>query len=128
MYAAKKYAQATQETASKERLMVLLFEAALRHMNTAAAELDKNNAMAARIPLRKSMDIVLELDRTLDDRQAPELAEKIRAVYDFVAKRLLQASVQNQAKLAHEAAKAFAPLVEGFSTAVASLAKTEVKR
>ena len=40
MLAIRKYAQTQNETASKERLMVLLFEAALRHMRRAAVSLE----------------------------------------------------------------------------------------
>ena len=50
MSVARLYAKTQNETASKERLMVLLFEAALRHMRAAAPALEDLDALAP--PLR----------------------------------------------------------------------------
>jgi flagellar secretion chaperone FliS len=123
MNAVNKYSNAQKETASRERLMVLLFEAALRHMRAAAASLENGQRGQAQTPLRKSMDIVLELDRTLDPSHAPELVDKLHSIYAFVAHRLLQAQLKHEPKLAREAERVFSPMVDAFTTAVASLSK-----
>lgn len=115
------YARATQETASKERLMVLLFETALRHMRQSARLLDENGAGDALPLLTKASDIVTELAATLDARQAPELARSLGELYAFVSQRLAHAAVFRDATAAHEAERAFAPIVEGFQQAVASM-------
>jgi flagellar biosynthetic protein FliS len=98
--------------------MVLLFEAALRHMRQSAQLLDENLVGEALPLLTKASDIVLELAATLDARKAPELAQTLGELYAFVAQRLAHASVFRDAKAAHEAARAFAPIVEGFQQAV----------
>ncbi len=87
MNPARRYAQATQETASPERLMVLLFEAALRHMRGAAAALEAGRP--AGDALVKAGDIVAHLDATFDRARAPELAENLGAVYRFTCQRLV---------------------------------------
>ncbi len=114
------YARAAQETASRERLMVLLFEAALRHMRHAAALLDEGKAEALPL-LTKASDIVAELAATLDAKAVPELAQTLGEVYRYVAERLAHAAVFRKASAAREAERAFAPIVEGFQQAVASL-------
>jgi flagellar secretion chaperone FliS len=121
MNATRAYARATQETASKERLMVLLFETALRHMRNGAALLEQQQPTEALKLLTKAADIVTELSATLDAKRAPELADTLGELYRFVAERLAHAGVFREAKAAHEAARAFAPVVEGFQQAVASL-------
>jgi flagellar protein FliS len=128
MISVNKYAQTQKETASKERLMVLLFEAALKHMRKGAEALEKGRAQEATPSLERATDIVFELHRTLDKTQIPELGEQLSSVYEFVAARLTQAKFGHNPKLAREAERAFAPLVDGFSQAVASLAQAGASR
>jgi flagellar protein FliS len=121
MNASRAYTRATQETASKERLMVLLFEAALKHMRQGAALLEQKKATDAEVVITKARDIVVHLSATLDTTRAPELAKTLGNVYVFVSWRLAHAAMFHELKAVREAEKAFAPIVEGFQTAVASL-------
>jgi flagellar protein FliS len=117
-----RYAAASRETASPERLMVLLFQAALRHMRTGIAALDAGRASESATSLCKASDIVLELHRALDPTKAPELCEDLGAVYRFVALRLNDAVLRRDAKLAREAERAFSPIADAFETAVERVA------
>ncbi len=121
MNATRAYARATQETASKERLMVLLFEAALKHMRQAARLLEENVVGDALPLLTKASDIVTELTVTLDTRRAPELTKTLGDLYAFVGERLAHAAVFRDAKAARDAERAFAPIVDGFQQAVAAM-------
>lgn len=121
MNAARAYARATSETASKERLMVLLFEAALRHMRVAAQHLESNKPTDALPLLTKASDIVTELAGTLNTQVAPELSETLGSLYLFVAQKLAMASFSKDARVVREAERVFAPVVEGFQQAVAGL-------
>jgi flagellar protein FliS len=116
-----RYAQAQNETASPERLMVLLFEAALRHMRTAAGALQSGRAADANAALSKATDIVVELDATFDRPRFPELADNLGAVYQFVCSRLLSATVKRDPVLVREAEQVFLPVADAFSTAVSQL-------
>ena len=121
MNAARAYKRNSEQTASKERLMVMLFEAALRHMRHAATLLEENKALEALPLITKASDIVVHLAETLDTQRAPELAETLGELYVFVAKKLGRASAFKEAAALREAERAFAPIVEGFQQAVASL-------
>lgn len=119
--AAFRYANTQNETASKERLMVLLFEAALRHIRTGAQALEARRARDAFNPLMRASDIVTELLTTLDRSKAPELCERLADLYGFVNGRLLRAVATQDATPAREAERVWKPLVDGFRGAVASL-------
>ena len=121
MLAIRKYAQTQNETASKERLMVLLFEAALRHMRRAAASLEGGQSAEAGPALNKAGDIVAELLATLDHTRAPQLARQLSDIYIFVADRLIKAGGSKNPVAVREAERVFAPIAEAFSTAVAQL-------
>ncbi len=118
----RRYAQAQNETASPERLMVLLFEAALRHMRTAASALQAGRAAEANVALGKATDIVVELDSSFDRPRFPELADNLGLVYQFVSNRLLSATVRRDPVLVREAERVFSPVADAFSTAVRQLA------
>jgi flagellar protein FliS len=117
----RRYAAAQNETASSERLMVLLFQAALRHMRTAAAALEAGQVSQANVALSKATDIVVELHATFDAARHPKLAENLGLVYRFVCERLISANLKRDAKLAREAERVFLPVAEAFATAVAQI-------
>lgn len=118
---ANRYAQAQAETASPERLMVLLFEAALKHMRTAAVALEQGKPAEAHRSLSRAGEIVVELHASLDRARAPELCDQLGEIYRFVCGRLLEATTQNDPRLAREAERVFAPVADGFTQAVKSL-------
>jgi flagellar protein FliS len=128
MNAATAYKRTQSETASKERLMVMLFEAGLRHMRAGAKAFDdKKNADAIK-SLGKASDIVQELLNTLNHQIFPELCERLAAVYVFVLGRIDRGLLTLTAKPVLEAARAFEPLVLGFAEAVTKLERGEAAR
>jgi flagellar protein FliS len=121
MLAIRRYASTQNETASKERLMVLLFEAALRHMRRAAAALESGRSSDAAPGLSKAGDIVAELLATLDHSKSPQLCRQLSDVYIFVADRLIAAGGSRNPVAVREAERVFAPIADAFASAVASL-------
>lgn len=118
---ANRYTRAQAETAAPERLMVLLFEAALKHMRTAAVALEQGRPADAHRSLARANEIVVQLHASLDPAHAPALCERLGELYRFVCGRLLEATTANDPRLAREAERVFAPIAEGFTQAVASL-------
>jgi flagellar protein FliS len=118
MSVARIYARTQNETASKERLMVLLFEAALRHMRTAGPALAAKQHREAITAIGKASNIVTELLGTLDRSKAPELCDHLASVYTFVADRLIKALTDRNPKWVKEAERAFEPIATGFAEAV----------
>jgi flagellar protein FliS len=119
---ARRYAQAERETASPERLLVLLFQAALRNMRNGVAALEDGRPGEAGRALGKASDIVIELHATLDRSRSPELCDQLAEVYRFVCQRLGAATLSRDPRAARDAERAFAPIADAFEKAVASLA------
>ena len=123
MNAAQKYGKVQAATASNERLMVMAFETALRHMRTAVTCFEGGRRSEGMLLCTKASDLVIGLHSPLDTRWAPELCQQLAALYQFTCARLLRAATtlnNNPAAAAatKEAIRAFAPLVDGFSGAV----------
>lgn len=121
MNAARAYKKNAEQTASKERLMVMLFEAALRHIRLAASLMEDDKMNDAMPLMTRASDIIAHLAETLDTTRAPELAQTLGEIYVFTAQKIARASVFKDPQALHDAARAFAPIVEGFQQAVASM-------
>jgi flagellar protein FliS len=126
MNAIRAYKESRLPAASKERLMVMLLEVALRHIRAGAAALESRRALAAVSPLTRASDLVAELLATLDPGQDQALCNHLADVYDFVLARILRACASFDAAAAREAERAFAPIVDAFAQAVAAVERGEV--
>ena len=118
MHAINRYVQAQSATASPERNMVLLFEAALRNIRTGAEALERGRAGDAGRLLQKAAEIVAALDGSFDADRAPALAKNLGSVYRFVCQRLLFAILRRDPGMAREAERVFSPIADAFSRAV----------
>jgi flagellar protein FliS len=114
MTRANAYKNVQASTASKERLMALLFEAALRHMRAGRAALERKDRSTFFTAMDKAAAIVIELSSTLKTEAAPELCQQLKEIYGFVVGRLAQASVRLDPELVAEAERAFTPVAEAF--------------
>jgi flagellar protein FliS len=113
-----RYGAVQNQTASKERLMVLLFQTALKHMRNAVASFEAGRQDEAAKLCTKASDIVVELESTLDRSKAPELCDNLASVYQFTCFKLIEGATQLAPAPVRDAEKAFAPLVDAFETAV----------
>jgi flagellar protein FliS len=124
---ANRYAQAAAGTASRERLMVMLFDKALADIRTGALALESDRAIEGRRALSSALDIVTELHATLDATRSPQLCNLLGQIYGFVLLRLGEASLRADPRLAREAERAFTPIAQGFSQAALMAAGAEAR-
>jgi flagellar secretion chaperone FliS len=80
MNAAAKYGKVQATTATNERLMVMAFETALRHMRTAVTCFEEARRGEGVQLCTKASDLVVGLHATLDTRWAPELCQQLGAL------------------------------------------------
>lgn len=114
------YSKISQQTASPDRLMVMLFEATCRHLDAAAAHLDAADRKGALTPLTKAQDIVQELLSTLNPQVNAALCEQLAQVYTFTLSRLVRALSTGDAAAVREAQRVFSPVAQAFAQVVAT--------
>lgn len=119
---ARKYVATGGETASRERLLVMLLEGAQRFLRQGAKCLEDGDKLAGSKALGRALDIVSELQATLDASKAPELTKNLADVYTFVSSKIVQARVTQSVKPAQEAERVLAPIVQAFATLADQLA------
>ena len=123
MSIAHRYAVVQNTTASKERLMIRLFDTALGHMRNAIRHLEAKERRKAMPLLDKSSQIVAYLQGTLNRDAAPKLVDDIKELYVFTVARLSRAILTGNPADVREAERAFAPIADGFSRALEKLAR-----
>lgn len=83
------------ETASKEKILLMLYDALIGHVRDARGALEEGDKQNAHDNLLQSQEIVTELISTLDMDAGGDIAEELYSLYDYVLHNLIQANVEN---------------------------------
>jgi flagellar protein FliS len=98
----KTYQDTSVTTQSKGRLIVLLYDGAIKFMTLAVSELEKKNYEAKGRYINKAIDIINELNAVLDTDTGGEVAANLRKLYCFMIRRLSQANVKCDPQIIRE--------------------------
>ena len=90
-------------TASPEELRLMLYEGVLRFCRQARRGLEQKDYETSYDALTRAQKIVLELSTSLRPEAAPELCEKLNALYVYIYRRLVDASMQREVAALDEA-------------------------
>ena len=89
--------------ASPHRLIQLLIDGALERLNGAKFAMDRGDTATKGVLIGKAMGIISGLRSSLDmNIEGSELPERLDALYDYMGRRLLDASVQNKIEIVME--------------------------
>ena len=106
-------------TQSRGRLIVLLYDGAIKFCKQAIAELEKGDWAAKGQFINKAIDIINELDGCLDFEAGGEIATNLRSVYGFVRRHLTEANAKRDSHRLHEVIKILEELNEGWKAITA---------
>ena len=122
-----KYKQTSIQSASRERLLLMLYEGAIRFTKQAIIALEKGDLAEKGVQIGKVYDIVLELMNTLDHKIGGEIAANLEQLYMYITRELTQANINNDVKPLQSVLKVLETLYQGWKEAAESL-KKEVKK
>jgi len=86
------YQQTAIGTQSKGRLIVMLYDGAIKFMKLAIQELEAGNYEAKGQYINRAQDIINELNAVLDMDVGGEVAQNLRKLYLFMTRRLSEAN------------------------------------
>lgn len=98
----KAYQDNAVTTQSRGRLIVLLYEGAIKFMKLAIREIEANNYEAKGRYLNKAQDIINELNAVLDMDAGGEIASNLRRLYMFMNRRLSEANMKRDPQMIRE--------------------------
>jgi flagellar protein FliS len=96
------YKEAAVGTQSKGRLIVMLYDGAIKFLKLAIRELEAQNYAAKGQYINRAQDIINELNAVLDMEAGGEIAENLRKLYVFMGRRLGQANTQRDPQMIQE--------------------------
>jgi len=91
----KAYQETAVGTQNKGRLIVMLYEGAVKFMKMAVDEIEEGSYEAKNNHIIKAQDIINELNAVLDTDAGGEIAVNLRNLYNFMYKHLVDANAQN---------------------------------
>jgi len=96
------YQDTAVTTQSKGRLIVLLYDGAIKFMKLAIRELQAGNYEAKGRYITRAQDIINELNAVLDMNAGGEVAVNLRKLYCFMNNRLSQANIERNPQMIRE--------------------------
>jgi flagellar protein FliS len=105
-------------TQSKGRLIVMLYDGAIKFMKLAIMEMEKNNYEAKGRYINKALDIINELNVVLDMDAGGEIAGNLRKLYLFMNNQLSQANIKCDPQKVRDVIKLMEELNRGWKAIV----------
>ncbi len=103
------------EDASPHRLIAMLLDGALARLSHVRGLIERGEIAEKGRVLSQTIEIVGELNGCLDHARGPEIAGKLSSLYDYMARRLVQANRSNDTAAIDEVAGLFREIRDGWS-------------
>jgi flagellar secretion chaperone FliS len=107
------YTESSVLSASPERLVVMLYDGAIRFLYAGAAAAREGRRDVARDRLRRAQAVIDELNRSLDMSQG-EIARNLRDLYSFCSRHIIDSTAKADPSGYEEVAKLLSELREAW--------------
>jgi flagellar protein FliS len=128
------YKKTSVNTASKEQVLLMLYQAAIKNCKKAMEAIDQKKIAQKGEYIGKLQDIVIELNNSLDFEVGGDIAKELSALYDYILFSSSQANIKIDKEPLVGCLNVLNTLYEGWSEAIKSLrpsandvTKTEIK-
>ncbi len=108
------YQNTAVTTQSKGRLIVMLYEGAIKFLNLAIKELEAQDYEAKGRYIAKAGDIIRELNTVLDMEAGGEISQNLRQLYNFMSSQLTAANAKCDPQMIREIITLLEELNKGF--------------
>lgn len=88
------YKKTSVETASKEQILLMLYQAAIKNCKKAMEAIENKNLAKKGEYIGKLQDIVVELSNSLDFEVGGEVAKELASLYDYILYSSTQANIK----------------------------------
>ena len=112
------YQEVAITTQSRERLVVMLYDGAIKFLKLAINELNAENMDQKWTYIKKALDILDELNAVLDMESGGEIAQNLRKLYMFMVRHLNSANIKKDPKMIKEVIDLLEELNQGWKAIV----------
>lgn len=121
----QKYKTTSVQSASKETLLLMLYEGAVKFVKLAIKACDEKNISDRCLYIGRTYDIILELNNTLDHKVGGDIAKNLEQLYMFMTDQLTQANISGNKKHLEDVLKLLNTLYSAWKEAIANLKRED---
>ena len=114
----KQYQASNVNTATPEKLMIMLFDGALQFLQKAKTAIAEKNLVERSQNIDGARKIIRELMRTIDLENGNDVSKRLFKLYNKMAMNLIKANVQRNANLIDEVIEYISNIRWGFQKAI----------
>jgi flagellar secretion chaperone FliS len=96
------YQETAITTQNRGRLIVMLYDGAIKYLRQAIGDLAQNDFAAKGIHIARAQDILYELNTVLDIEKGGQIAQNLRSLYNFMQRHLSEANLRKDAQMIQE--------------------------
>ena len=115
------YKKTNIQTASKEQILLMLYQAAIKNCKKAMEAIEKNDLAAKGESIGKLQDIIIELNNSLDFEVGGEVAKELASLYDYILYASTQANIHVEKSHLESCLQVIRTLYDGWTEAIRSL-------
>ena len=115
----KEYRHNEIATSSQGKLIIMMYEGALKFVNLAIEGVDNKDLSKKGSYINKAHDIINELSFALDMKKGGEVAQKLETLYQFVLHQLTLANIKSDRKALESVVNVLTPLMEAWKELLA---------
>lgn len=119
----QKYKNQSIQTASREKILLMLYEGAIRFMKLASQACDNKDIAGRGLNIGKAFDIVMELNNTLDHKVGGDISKNLEQLYMYITDQLTQANIKADKAHLENAIKVMETLYVGWQEAIEKIKK-----
>ena len=108
------YRQTQVSTVDKGRLIVLLYEGAIKFLREAARAQAEGDISAKAGFINRALDIITELSQSLNMQDGGEIAQNLKRIYQFWIDHLIRAKVGRDPQPLEDVAEMMSSLIEAW--------------
>jgi flagellar protein FliS len=122
------YKKTSIHTASKEQILIMLYQAAIKNCKKAIESIEANEIAKKGEFIGKLQDIIIELNNSLDLEVGGDVAKELSSLYDYMLFASTQANIKIDKEPLEGCLKVLNTLYEGWTEAIKSLRKEAAQK
>jgi flagellar protein FliS len=126
-YGLGQYKKTSVETASREQILLMLYQAAIKNCKKAIEAIDNKDIAKKGEYIGKMQDIIVELSNSLDFEVGGDVAKELESLYDYLMYSSTQANINIDKQPLEACLNVLSTLYEGWTEAIKTLKATNGK-
>jgi flagellar secretion chaperone FliS len=121
----QKYKATAVQSASREKLLLMMYEGAIKFNKLAIQAAEEKRIAERGINIGRAYDIIMELNNTLDHKVGGDISKNLEQLYMYITELYTKANISGSPEPLREALKLLETLYDGWQKAVEQLKKTQ---